>query len=218
MAPGHDSILGKFTPGDNILKTANPNLFFRMDEQHADGKEDNFLQTAVAGTSPHTNSRSERIAFVIGSGEKGQTYLYWSDDQLFQLPVSYWTRLGWVNSPGYRDGFANFDRPIIPRCLECHASYFEALPPPSNKYSTSGFSLGIGCEKCHGPGREHVQRETAKPAASPAMAILNPSAVLTRSSNGSLRVVPRWTRPAFASLVLLSSRRTVGRVHAPSAA
>ena len=24
MAPGHDSILGKFTPGDNILKTANP--------------------------------------------------------------------------------------------------------------------------------------------------------------------------------------------------
>ena len=106
MASGHSAILGKFTPGDNILKTANPNLFFRMDEQHADGKEDNFLQTAVAGTPPHTNSRSERIAFVIGSGEKGQTYLYWSDDQLFQLPVSYWTRLGWVNSPGYRDGFA----------------------------------------------------------------------------------------------------------------
>src|ERR1700749_4129665 len=93
MAPGHDSILGKFTPGDNILKTANPNLFFRMDEQHADGKEDNFLQTAVAGTPPHTNSRSERIAFVIGSGEKGQTYLYWNDDQLFQLPVSYLAQL-----------------------------------------------------------------------------------------------------------------------------
>lgn len=33
MAPGHDSILGSFTSGDNILKTANPNLFFRMEEQ-----------------------------------------------------------------------------------------------------------------------------------------------------------------------------------------
>jgi hypothetical protein len=175
MAPGHDSILGKFTPGDNILKTANPNLFFRMDEQHADGKEDNFLQTAVAGTPPHTNSRSERIAFVIGSGEKGQTYLYWNDDQLFQLPVSYWAKLGWVNSPGYRDGFANFDRPIIPRCLECHATYFEALPPLPNRYNTSGFSLGVECEKCHGPGREHIQQERAKPVVPAAVAILNPA-------------------------------------------
>lgn len=175
MAPSHDSILGKFTPGDNILKTANPNLFFRMDEQHTDGKEDSFLQTAVAGTPPHTNSRSERIAFVIGSGEKGQTYLYWNEDQLFQLPVSYWNRLGWVNSPGYRDGFADFDRAIIPRCLECHATYFESLPPPSNKYNTTGSSLGLGCEKCHGPGGEHLQRETSKPVAPAAAAILNPA-------------------------------------------
>jgi hypothetical protein len=174
MAPSHASILGKFTPGDNILKTANPNLFFRMDEQRTDGT-DNFLQTAVAGTPPHTNSRSERIAFVIGSGDKGQTYLYWSDDQLFQLPVSYWTKLGWVNSPGYRDGSADFDRPIIPRCMECHASYIGALPPPSNKYNTSGFSLGIECEKCHGPGREHVRREAAKPVVAAAVAILNPA-------------------------------------------
>jgi hypothetical protein len=58
----------------------------------------------VAGQPLHTNSRSERIAVVVRSGEQGQTYLYWNEDQLFQLPVSYWTKLGWVNSPGYRDG------------------------------------------------------------------------------------------------------------------
>jgi hypothetical protein len=179
MAPGHDSILGKFTPGDNILKTANPNLYFRMDEQHGEGKPegnaDSFLQTSIAGTPPHTNSRSEPIAFVIGSGEKGQTYLYWNEDQLFQLPVSYWTKLGWVNSPGYRDGFADFNRPIIPRCLECHASYFEALPPPVNNYNTADYSLGIQCEKCHGPGREHVERERSKPPLPAGSAILNPA-------------------------------------------
>jgi hypothetical protein len=175
MLPSHDSILGSFTPGDNILKTANPDLSFRM-EQRVDGKVDGFFQTAVAGTPPHTNARSERFAIVVGSGEKGQTYLYWDEDQLFQLPVSYWTRLGWVNSPGYRDGFANFDRPIIPRCLECHANYFEAAPPPINRYSTAGFTLGIECEKCHGPGREHIERERSKsaPPAS-ASAILNPA-------------------------------------------
>jgi hypothetical protein len=175
MAPSQDSILGKFTAADNILRTANPNLFFQMEEKQGNGAEDSFFQTAVAGTPPHTNLRSERFAVVVGSGEKGQTYLYWSDDQLFQLPVSYWARLGWVNSPGYRDGFANFDRQIIPRCLECHATYFEALPPPINKYSTTGFSLGIGCEKCHGPGREHVELEKSKPSSPTAAAVLNPA-------------------------------------------
>jgi hypothetical protein len=167
--PDHTSILGSVVPGDNILKTSNPNLYFRMDE-HDTG----FFQTAVAGAPPNTSSRTERFAVVVGSGDKGQTYLYWNEDQLFQLPVSYWKTLGWVNSPGYRDGFANFDRQIIPRCLECHATYFAALPPPSNRYRTTGFSLGIQCEKCHGPGREHVEREKAKtdPAAS---GILNPA-------------------------------------------
>ncbi len=162
--PTEKSILGKFTPGDNILKTVNPNLYFRME-----AKEGAFFQTAVAPAGSHT----ERFGVVIGSGEKGQTYLFWDGDQLFQLPVSYWTKLGWVNSPGYRDGFADFERPIIPRCLECHATYFQALPPPSNRYRDAGFSLGIQCEKCHGPGREHAEQEKSKPSS--ATAILNPA-------------------------------------------
>lgn len=175
MVPNSQTILGKFTAGDNVLKTANPNLFFQMEEKHAVGKQDGFFQTAVAGAPPNTSMRSERFAIVVGSGEKGQTYLYWEDDQLFQLPVSWWTKLGWVNSPGYRDGFANFDRAIIPRCLECHATHFQSMPPPINRYSTAGFSLGIQCEKCHGPGGEHIEREKAKSAASTGTVILNPA-------------------------------------------
>jgi hypothetical protein len=174
MAPSQETIHGKFTAGDNILKTANPNLYFQMDEKQADGKE-GYFQTAVAGMPPHTHARSERIGVVVGSGEKGQTYLYWSDDQLFQLPVSWWKKIGWVNSPGYRDGFADFDRAIIPRCLECHATYFQSLQPPVNRYSTADISLGIQCEKCHGPGGEHVAREKPKSATAAGAAILNPA-------------------------------------------
>ncbi len=174
MAPSQETIHGKFTGGDNILKTANPNLYFQMDVKQTDGKEGLF-QTAVAGMAPHTHARSERIGVVVGSGEKGQTYLYWSDDQLFQLPVSWWKKIGWVNSPGYRDGFADFDRAIIPRCLECHATYFQSLQPPVNRYSTADVSLGIQCEKCHGPGGEHVAREKSKSAAAAGTAILNPA-------------------------------------------
>jgi Cytochrome c554 and c-prime len=160
--PNEHTILGKFTAGDNILKTSNPNLAF-----HMEARQGGFFQTA--------NSRSERFAFVIGSGEKGQTYLFWDGDQLFQLPVSYWTHVGWVNSPGYRDGIADFERPIIPRCLECHATSFESLAPPSNRYNDAGYTLGIQCEKCHGPGREHAKREQTKPAPTADPAILDPT-------------------------------------------
>ena len=93
-----NSILGKFTEGENILKTSNPELFYRMETSQR-GQ----FQTAVMGIPPDTTSRTERFDLVIGSGGKGQTYLYWKGEELFQLPVTYWTELGqWVNSPGYR--------------------------------------------------------------------------------------------------------------------
>jgi Cytochrome c554 and c-prime len=80
-----------------------------------------------------------------------------------------------VNSPGYRDGIANFDRPVIPRCLECHATFFESIPPPPNRYNKTGFVVGLTCEKCHGPGREHAHRESSVVSQSSASAILNPT-------------------------------------------
>ena len=42
-----------------------------------EAKQGGFYQTA--------NSRTERFAVVIGSGDKGQTYLFSDGDQLFQL-------------------------------------------------------------------------------------------------------------------------------------
>jgi hypothetical protein len=181
--PSETSILGQFTSGNNILKSANPGLYFRMDEHRTVGGKPSFSETAVEGDAPDTTSETEPIDVVIGSGEKGQTYLYWKGDELFELPVSYWANLGWVNSPGYRDGIADFDRPIIPRCLECHATYFEGRPPPINRYSPAGYSLGIQCEVCHGPGGKHVELEGSKSAAGstsgmasgPSFGILNPA-------------------------------------------
>jgi len=168
--PDKNSILGNFTPGANARTTSNPELSFRMD-----ARENGFFQTAVQGMPPYITERTERFDLVIGSGEKGQTYLFWKGDSLFQLPVSYWTELGWVNSPGYRDGVANFDRPIVSRCLDCHATYFESDPPPPNRYRKTHMVVGITCEKCHGPGREHVQREGSKARGSSGSAILNPA-------------------------------------------
>jgi hypothetical protein len=140
-----------------------------------EAKSDGFYQTAVLGTPPATASISKRFDIVLGSGRKGQSYLYWSGDQLFELPVSYWTELGeWVNSPGYEDGSLDFTRPVTPRCLECHASFFESIPDSGvvNRYNKSKFILGISCERCHGPGREHVALQVAKGTKPPGQAIV----------------------------------------------
>ncbi|MGC2767855.1 MAG: multiheme c-type cytochrome [Candidatus Acidiferrum sp.] len=169
--PDKDAILGSFNVDANVLKTSNPDLYFRME-----ARDGSFFQTAVQGQPPYTTSRTERFGLVVGSGGKGQTFLFWKGDLLFQLPVSYWKEAGWVNSPGYRDGVAYFDRPVIPRCLECHGTYFESLAPLQNRYSQTGFVVGITCEKCHGPGQTHIRRFSSKSVeTSSDPAILNPA-------------------------------------------
>ena len=165
-----DNYTWQLCSGLHVMKTSNPDLFFRMDR-----KGNEFFQRAVEGETPFITEHTERFAFVIGSGGKGQTYLFWKGDELFELPVSYWSELGWVNSPGYRDGTANFGRPVIPRCLECHGTYFLSVAPPPIRYSHSNSIVGITCEKCHGPGREHADRFTAKATPGLDSGVLNPA-------------------------------------------
>ncbi len=139
--PSKRTMKGSFTPDSNVMKTANAFLTFEMTVT-----EQGYFQSAVEKVSPSKKiSRTERIDVVTGSARKGQTYLFWKGDQLFQLPVTYWTDTGsWVNSPSYPDGSPHFDKAVIPRCLECHASYFEWMPPPVNRYRKT--SLSVGCD------------------------------------------------------------------------
>ena len=165
---------GSFAAGSNVLKTANPYLTFEMT-----ATDHGFFQTAIEKlSSTKAISRTERIDIVTGSGRRGQTYAFWKGDQLFQLPVSYWTDTdSWVNSPGFPDGSPHFDKAIIPRCLECHASYFEWMAPPVNRYRKTSLILGVMCEKCHGPGRQHVARHRTKLPVAAGDDIVNPASL-----------------------------------------
>ncbi len=175
-----ESIAGSFAPGKNVLKTPEPELQYRME-----ARNDGFFQTGVLGTPPDTVTTSQRFDLVVGSGRKGQTYLYWGRgaeggeaDRLFQLPVSYWTEIAsWVNSPGYGDRILDFSRPVLPRCLECHASYLEPVADPAapNRYRKSGYALGVTCERCHGPGAEHSALNTPQALKSGDQKVINPA-------------------------------------------
>lgn len=181
--PSAQSVHGSFTPGANLLtivapgnSVGLPSLQFRMDHL-----ANTFSETALTGFPGHLQQRRETIDIVTGSGKRGQTFLYWQQDSLFELPVSYWTDgRRWINSPGYDDGTANFSRPIYPACMECHASYLRPLSdaPDTNQYDRSSFVPGIGCETCHGPGAKHVALESTRAPGAPQpadTAILNPA-------------------------------------------
>src|SRR5258708_4822492 len=112
-----DSIVGSFQERSNVLMIAdpatatdNPGLYFKME-----AKPNGFYQTAVAGWPGQLKTRTERMDVVIGSGVRGQSYLYWHGDRLYELPVSYWSDGSrWINSPGFKDGTMLFSRAVIP--------------------------------------------------------------------------------------------------------
>lgn len=150
---GEQTISGSFNDGKNVFSFS-PTLSVVM-EKHDDG----FYQTAY----DHGKMiRSERFDITFGA-VKGETYAYWKDNQLFQLPISYATNIhNWINSPGYSYGGPNFDRPVVTSCLDCHLSFAKRQPAKMPGYFNTGFSrdsmvFSIDCERCHGPAAEHVK-------------------------------------------------------------
>jgi hypothetical protein len=177
-----ETVLGSFAQGRNLITISqsstvsqDPHLYFQMES-----REDGLYETAVAEMGSKKLLHSEKIDIVTGSGVRGQSYLFWSGNQLFELPVSYWTQgRQWINSPGYQDGTANFARRADPRCMECHASFIHALSndPQMNLYDRDSLVLGISCEVCHGPGKSHTAREKSQTThiQPEALTILNPA-------------------------------------------
>lgn len=155
--PDDAHIKGSFAPGKNEF-VYNQWMVLVLEK-----KKDDFLQTAYMNGIP-TEQRA--FGIVIGSGRKGQTYLYWDKNNLYQLPVSYYAPADdWCNSPGYPLNYIRFDRPIPAACLECHASYAEAhvKKDGSTNFNRKSIIYGIDCERCHGPAAAHVAFHTQHP-------------------------------------------------------
>ncbi|HMH23140.1 MAG TPA: multiheme c-type cytochrome [Puia sp.] len=120
------------------------------------------------------NARKElsgRFDISFGSAEKAQTYGYWKENKLYELPLTYFTSMNtWANSPGFSGRHANFGRVIESRCFECHASYIDkefvrsGSLAVSEKLDRNSIIYGIDCERCHGPAAEHVRFHQENPA------------------------------------------------------
>ncbi|QEF99420.1 hypothetical protein Mal15_34840 [Stieleria maiorica] len=161
-----DDIIGSFQPGQNELNTGTVGVSFQMIER--DG-------VPLQRTSFFGWQFDVPIHLTFGSSNIAETYAYWSGDKLYQLNCSC---LGdgnrWINSPGYVDGDAAFARPILPGCIDCHSTYIDVREMP-NRYTPQSLIVGISCERCHRPGKQHVQYHQANPDAKQARHISVPS-------------------------------------------
>jgi hypothetical protein len=166
---GPGTVHGRFDPGQNVLQTHTPGISFTMER-----RPDGFYQTAR--DSADRLERSERFGIVVGSGRKGQSYLYWNKGVLLQLPVSWLAGADqWINSPGYPDGIVDFERVIPPRCLECHSTAFRLEEIQGGARYATDYVLGLTCRKCHGSGAEHIAWHRANPGATEGRSIYNPA-------------------------------------------
>src|SRR5262249_5754406 len=97
-------------------------------------------------------------AYTMGSGARGRSYLVHRDGFLFQSPISWYSQQErWDLSPGYT-GDPLFDRPLSTPCLFCHCNDARPVAGTNNRYEQPLFRFhAIGCERCHGPGEQHVQ-------------------------------------------------------------
>jgi len=103
-----------------------------------------------------------RLAYYIGSGRRGRTYLYAVDGQWFELPINFYTRRGaWDMAPAFDEAPSMpAVLPVDPNCLHCHATQVAAaLPKARNRFVGQPFEQGgIGCRACHGDPAEHLAK------------------------------------------------------------
>jgi predicted CXXCH cytochrome family protein len=125
----------------------------------------------------------QRIAMDIsvGSGTRGHSYLFSAGGRLYQSPVTWYTEGDrWGLSPGYREeSHHRFERQVTHACLSCHAGRVNIHETDHNCFGETPIAEAtISCERCHGPGRDHVEfRRSLDRSPGEADPILNPASL-----------------------------------------
>lgn len=105
------------------------------------------------------HQRTERVDYIIGSGQHTNSHLTSINGFLYQLPLTWYAQKGkWDLPPGFENGRnVRFSRGIEYECMSCHNALPNMAPGSVNKYLS--VPSGIDCERCHGPGSAHVNEK-----------------------------------------------------------
>lgn len=144
-----------------------------------------FVKEFLTSNEKQTFSRTEKVSFIIGSGQHTNSHLQSLNGYVHQMPFTFYTQDQKLDlPPGFEEGQnSRFSRKVGLECMSCH----NAMPTgfvlgSENKYEH--VPLGIDCERCHGPGKLHVEKiqrgELTDTASSIDYSIVNPKHLTTQ--------------------------------------
>ena len=111
------------------------------------------------GGGKEINSEELSIDYVMGSGNHARSYLHKTErGMLIELPLGWYPDKGgeWGMVPGSDTEHPQTRRFISYKCMFCHNGY-PNIPPGSEPAFLGELPQGIDCQRCHGPGDEHVR-------------------------------------------------------------
>lgn len=178
--PTSKNTIEDYTKNNQFYHQASDTYFAMI---HRDGKFfQKRWQTGYDGVA--TNIEELQIDDVMGSGNHARTYLHRNaNGTLVELPLGWYSEKGgrWGMNPGYDNAQPPTQHMIPYECMFCHNSY-PAIPKQQGdtiaypKFS-GDLPQGIGCQRCHGPGKNHIEAANSTTATSQQIraAILNPA-------------------------------------------
>jgi hypothetical protein len=130
-----------------------------------------------------SGNATQRLDWVMGAGDLGQTFVYERDDRWYQSRMS-----AYVNPPKLdvttglgvdrsADLIAALGKALSPEevrhCFSCHTVHATT----SEGFNPLHAEAGVGCEACHGPGAMHATKmgKAVGSGGGAALAIFNPA-------------------------------------------
>ncbi len=145
-----DAVIGP----DSLIFDKHKNLFY-----HPFWKDSTLMVTEFRLEGTDTiHKRTERVDFIIGSGNHTNSHISVVNGYAYQIPFTYYTQEQRFDlPPGFENGEnTRFSRYLGLECISCHNGLPELVLGSQNKYTH--IPVGIDCERCHGPGSIHVRR------------------------------------------------------------
>ena len=165
-----------FAPSRPLVRRGGVRYSYRADEGG--------LRVEITAQGRRIDSRLE---WAFGAGEQAVTFVGQVDeDRYVEHHFSYYPASGALGTtPGHRDVpvreareamgvyYETFGpQPSIMRCFQCHSTGPLAL---GDGFSLRPRELGVRCEACHGPGRQHVEAVESGALEQVTAAIRNPA-------------------------------------------
>jgi predicted CXXCH cytochrome family protein len=101
-----------------------------------------------------------KLAYFIGSGLRGRTFLYQQDQLWFETPINWYAKKHiWDMAPAYEQtSVMPAPLPVDANCLHCHAGDVQtATGGARNHFPDAPFRVpGVGCAACHGDPAGHL--------------------------------------------------------------